>query len=234
MAISTFIKKLVRESTTAAEAINKIEDVVPAKELKGNKGKIAKGIRDAFKKEGPKEQTKKPKTAKLNRKASEAQAREKDTPRVQALTALGDAMRSSKKKDFDPTKTKAEAGASAARMAGAYRAKEAKGMQGAYNRLKAEVMWMEKNEPGSSYIAGRKAEMRRLAQRAAIDTGQSVEPKKPAGLFNKGGAVKKNAMMRGGMANGKAHMYAAGGSVMDNLTSAQRNMVKKMAAANKK
>ena len=55
MAISTFIKKLVRESTTAAEAINKIEDVVPAKELKGNKGKIAKGIRDAFKKEGPKD-----------------------------------------------------------------------------------------------------------------------------------------------------------------------------------
>ena len=41
-------------------------------------------------------------------------------------------------------------------------------------------------------------------------------------------------MMRGGMANGKAHMYAAGGAVMDNLTSAQRNMVKKMAAANKK
>ena len=234
MAISTFIKKLVRESTTAAEAINKIEDVVPAKELKGNKGKIAKGIRDEFKKEGPKEQTKKRKTAKLNRKASEAQAREKDTPRVQALTALGDAMRSSKKKDFDPTKTKAEAGASAARMAGAFRSQQQKGMQGAYNRLKAEVMWMEKNEPGSSYIAGRKAEMARLRKRGNIDTGQSVEPKKPAGLFNKGGAVKKAQMMRGGMANKKEHMYAAGGSVMDNLTAAQRNMVKKMAAANKK
>ena len=52
--------------------------------------------------------------------------------------------------------------------------------------------------------------------------------------MNKGGAVKKNAMMRGGMANGKEHMYATGGSVMDNLTSAQKNMVKKMAAANKK
>ena len=234
MAISTFVKKLVRESTTAAEAINKIEDVVPAKELKGNKGKIAKGIRDEFKKEGPKEQTKKPDTAKLNRKASEAQSRETDTPRTQALTALGDAMRSSKKKDLDPTKTQAEAGASAARVAGAFRSKQQKGMQGAYNRLKAEVMWMEKNEPGSSYIAGRKDEMARLRNRGNIDTGQSVEPKKPAGLFNKGGAVKKNAMMRGGMANGKAHMYAAGGTVMDNLTSAQKNMVKKMAAANKK
>tara|TARA_B100001939_G_C16649808_1_gene491280 strand:+ start:199 stop:636 length:438 start_codon:yes stop_codon:yes gene_type:complete len=51
--------------------------------------------------------------------------------------------------------------------------------------------------------------------------------------MNKGGAVKKAQMMRGGMANKKEHMYAAGGSVMDNLTSAQKNMVKKMAAANK-
>jgi len=52
--------------------------------------------------------------------------------------------------------------------------------------------------------------------------------------MNKGGAVKKAMMMRGGMANKKEHMYAAGGSVMDNLTAAQQNMVKKMAAANKK
>ena len=44
----------------------------------------------------------------------------------------------------------------------------------------------------------------------------------------------KSEMAKGGMANGKAHMYVAGGAVMDNLTSAQRNMVKKMAAANKK
>lgn len=52
--------------------------------------------------------------------------------------------------------------------------------------------------------------------------------------MNKGGIVKKAMMMRGGMANKKEHMYAAGGSVMDNLTSAQKNMVKKMSAANKK
>lgn len=35
--------------------------------------------------------------------------------------------------------------------------------------------------------------------------------------MNKGGAVKKPTMMRGGMANGKAHMYAAGGNVTDKL-----------------
>ena len=44
---------------------------------------------------------------------------------------------------------------------------------------------------------------------------------------------KKVEMAHGGMANGKKHMYAAGGSVMDNLTPAQRNMMKKMAEANK-
>ena len=43
----------------------------------------------------------------------------------------------------------------------------------------------------------------------------------------------KTKMMRGGMANKKEHMYVAGGTVMDNLTPAQKNMVKKMAAANK-
>ena len=43
----------------------------------------------------------------------------------------------------------------------------------------------------------------------------------------------KTKMMRGGMANKKEHMYVAGGAVMDNLTPAQKNMVKKMAAANK-
>ena len=52
--------------------------------------------------------------------------------------------------------------------------------------------------------------------------------------MNKGGIVKKAMMMGGGMENKKEHMYAAGGSVMDNLTSAQKNMVKKMSAANKK
>tara|TARA_R100001510_G_C7598730_1_gene166022 strand:- start:321 stop:683 length:363 start_codon:yes stop_codon:yes gene_type:complete len=33
----------------------------------------------------------------------------------------------------------------------------------------------------------------------------------------KGGMPKKTAMMRGGMANGKEHMYAAGGVVNDGL-----------------
>ena len=48
------------------------------------------------------------------------------------------------------------------------------------------------------------------------------------------GKMKRPQMMKGGMANGKSHMYAGGGSVTDNLTPAQKNMVRKMAAANVK
>ena len=48
------------------------------------------------------------------------------------------------------------------------------------------------------------------------------------------GGVPKKKMMRGGMANGKKHNYFAGGSVTHNLTPAQKYMVKKTAAANKK
>jgi len=45
---------------------------------------------------------------------------------------------------------------------------------------------------------------------------------------------KKTQMMRGGSVKGKPHNYAAGGSVMDNLTSGQKRMVRAMAADNKK
>ena len=57
--------------------------------------------------------------------------------------------------------------------------------------------------------------------------------KKKTKMMYGGMGKKKVEMMVGGMANGKKHMYAAGGSVMDNLTPAQRNMMKKMAEANK-
>jgi hypothetical protein len=61
------------------------------------------------------------------------------------------------------------------------------------------------------------------------------DAKKKVAEMKKGGMpMKKIAMMRGGMANKKEHMYAAGGSVMDNLTSGQKKMVMSMAKANKK
>tara|TARA_R110000782_G_scaffold194362_1_gene283998 strand:+ start:361 stop:816 length:456 start_codon:yes stop_codon:yes gene_type:complete len=56
--------------------------------------------------------------------------------------------------------------------------------------------------------------------------GKKSSKRKPTGMSDRkasvdnsksrGGTPKKTAMMRGGMANGKQHMYAAGGSVTDN------------------
>jgi hypothetical protein len=43
----------------------------------------------------------------------------------------------------------------------------------------------------------------------------------------------KSEMAYGGSVKGKKHMYAAGGSVMDNLTAGQKRMVRAMAADNK-
>ena len=52
----------------------------------------------------------------------------------------------------------------------------------------------------------------------------------PKSKLKKMGASK---MAMGGMANGKKHMYAGGGSVMENLTPGQRKMVMAMARDNK-
>jgi len=73
---------------------------------------------------------------------------------------------------------------------------------------------------------------------ADYNTGGDVKKKKKVPVISIGIGMAelkkgKTKMMRGGMANKKEHMYVAGGAVMDNLTPAQKNMVKKMAAANK-
>ena len=52
--------------------------------------------------------------------------------------------------------------------------------------------------------------------------------------MNKGGMTKKKtAMMRGGMANGKQHMYAAGGMVNDGLKALKASGPKGLEAYNK-
>ena len=53
-------------------------------------------------------------------------------------------------------------------------------------------------------------------------------------MMGGGMSKKRPEMMKGGMANGKKHMYAAGGSVMDSLTPGQKKMVMAMARDNKK
>ena len=55
--------------------------------------------------------------------------------------------------------------------------------------------------------------LRRLAKRYNIPLPDTMAPKQEKA---RGGVAKKPKMMRGGMANGKVHNYAAGGSVTDN------------------
>jgi len=64
--------------------------------------------------------------------------------------------------------------------------------------------------------------LRRILRQNNIPLPESMAEKQdPSGRINpdkkaKGGVAKKAQMMRGGMANGKQHMYAAGGSVTEN------------------
>ena len=70
-------------------------------------------------------------------------------------------------------------------------------------------------------------------ERHAMNTETTT--KKPKTKMMGGGYSKERpAMMKGGMANGKKHMYAAGGSVMDGLTPGQKKMVMAMAKDNRK
>ena len=124
------------------------------------------------------------------------------------------------------------------RIALAQRGKQSssKGPQKAYDRIQGELKWLKENDGAPETIAAREQSLKdmRVNNPIKVKPMDEVAAIQPAG-YKKGGAVtKKTAMMRGGMANGKTHMYAAGGSVMDNLTAGQRRMVRAMAADNKK
>ena len=66
-------------------------------------------------------------------------------------------------------------------------------------------------------------------RRASSVAASNIESK------NKGGMIKKKKvqMMRGGMANGKQHMYAAGGMVSDGLKALKASGPKGLEAFNK-
>ena len=59
----------------------------------------------------------------------------------------------------------------------------------------------------------------RMKKAEALSRKTGIEAAKNANSKSRGGMPKKVQMMRGGMANGKEHMYAAGGSVNDGLKS---------------
>jgi len=79
----------------------------------------------------------------------------------------------------------------------------------AYQNAKAEALKNGASEKEATAI-GNKAQAEFLARRAKEREGKPQQK-------SKGGAIKKPAMMYGGMANNKKHMYSAGGSVTANL-----------------
>ena len=156
--------------------------------------------------------------AKIFRKAARAADRARKENQKKPINEL-------MSKDKGQQKESGMGTASKQRIRGAERSKEFAGIKKQYER---DLKKLNTDKNLTDEQMERLMDKLRDMRQKLTDAGIKV----PA--MNKGGAVKKAMMMRGGMANKKEHMYATGGSVMDNLTSAQKNMVKKMAAANKK
>ena len=89
----------------------------------------------------------------------------------------------------------------------------------AYQNAKAEALRNGASEKEATAI-GNKAQAEFLAKRTKERERRKMLVSRPsttqAQQKSKGGAVKKPAMMYGGMANNKKHMYSAGVSVKDN------------------
>tara|TARA_B000000557_G_scaffold253195_1_gene242075 strand:- start:1682 stop:2497 length:816 start_codon:yes stop_codon:yes gene_type:complete len=186
----TFGKKLARTSGTVGEALARVKPDSPNSATREELAQVRKTIREQFKKikDAPKAQVSKSKEAKLNKKASgkqEAEARkdagQKDTPTIARLAQAGAARQKNKKRDFDPEKTQEEAAASATRMSLAFLGQKSKGLQGAYNRIKANLLWLRENDPKSPAIIGLRDELKRLDARGNIDKSVDIKPKRPAG-----------------------------------------------------
>ena len=93
--------------------------------------------------------------------------------------------------------------------------------------VRATVKARAEKAEGAAMNAAMEARKKELVEKGTY-TQKQIDEMEEVGMFKKGGAVrKKTAMMRGGMANGKAHMYAAGGSVTDNLNPGLRALQKK-------
>lgn len=186
----TFGKKLARTSATVREALARVKPDAPKSATKEDLAKARTVVKDEFKKieDAPKAQVNKPKEAKLNKKASgkqEGEARkdagQADTPTIARLAQAGAARQQNKKRDFDPEKTQEEAAASATRMSLGFLGQKSKGLQGAYNKLKANLLWLRQNDPKSPAIIGLRDELKRLNARGNIDKTVDVKPKRPAG-----------------------------------------------------
>lgn len=142
-------------------------------------GKQAKD--EAPKVTADKEAKKKLTRERVTKPADKQAARESESPLVKNLQAAADARTGgNKKKNFDPTQTKAEAGASAKRVGSDFTRQEQIGMQKALDKKMAELEWYKKNQPDNKEqmgILGR--EITKLKRRGFIKVKDSYAPRKP-------------------------------------------------------
>jgi len=116
------------------------------------------------------------------RKSNLSSTAKEVAPRIERLQKLKDAMQSNRKKDLAPTKTKKEAGGAAKRTGTDFTLQQQRRMQASYDGKKAQIAWLEKNDPKSSRITDLRKEMDGyLSKAASIKKGNKVEPKRPPG-----------------------------------------------------
>ena len=108
-------------------------------------------------------------------------ARESDSSMVRNLQNAADIRTGgNRKKDFDPTQTKAEAGASAKRIGSDFTRSEQIGMQKGLDNKMGELAWYEKNQPNNNeQIAIVKREIAKLKKRGFLKVKDNYAPKKP-------------------------------------------------------
>ena len=114
--------------------------------------------------------------------ADKQAARDSDSPMIRNLQNQADIRTGgNRKKDLDPTQTKAEAGASAKRIGSDFTRQEQIGMQKSLDRQMGELEWYKKNQPNNNeQIAILRKEIAKLKKRGFLKVKDSYAPKKPA------------------------------------------------------
>ena len=143
---------------------------------------VGKQSKDEAPKVTADKETKKKLTQKRVKRPAEKQAaRESESSMVRNLQHAVDVRTGgNKKKNFDPTKTKEEAGRSAKRIGSDFTRQEQRGMQKGLDNKMGELEWYEKNQPDNKEQMGiLRREIAKLKQRGFLKVKDSYAPKKP-------------------------------------------------------
>ena len=217
------------------KVLSKVAGKVTGKATKKTRKKMTKAELEALakkKEDSPKVQKQKEAEAKLNKRMKEKDPRKEATGREKRLLDLKAALQKNRnpRKDLEYKPTPKEAGRKAERMMRGYRLQEAKGKQGAFNRLKAEVEWLKQNDPQSPLIADRRAEMRRLYKSADIDKDMEVKPRKPTGASTPEERLKERRLKQirevAKKREEKRFVEEGGKKLSDDVTNSEKKMAK--------